>query len=188
MKKSQEAREKIIKATIELIEESAGNIDEITTRTIAEKAGVGIGLINYHFQTKENLVELCVQQIIRNVISQFKPKAGQELKGVELLAGVVKMVADFLAENPAVSQISILGDYKSPKMLDNTMKTVKGFCSSLKEYDDSDRDKTLLMFVLASVLQAMFLRRDMSGELFGYEFQDKSQRDSFIDFIIHRIF
>lgn len=163
-------------------------METITTRSIAERAGVGIGLINYHFRTKENLVELCVQQIIENVITEFRPAAGRDLDNVELLAGVAKSVADFLAENPAVAQISILGDYKSPKLLDNTMKTVRGFGASLKGYDLAEKDKTVLLFALTSVIQAMFLRRNMSGELFGYDFREKSQRDAWIDLIVRRIF
>lgn len=187
MKKAQDAKEKIIKATTELIQESRGNAVEITTRAIAERANTGIGLINYHFQTKDNLVEVCVQQIIGEVISHFKPDVSQNVSGKEYLKCIVKMVADFLAENQAVAQISILGDYKAPKILDNTMKTVMGFCLSLKEYDIPNRDKTVLMFTLTSVLQAAFLRRELSGELFGYDFNDKSQRHSLIDFIIDSI-
>jgi len=187
MKEAVEAKEKIMLAATQLMEESGGNPDTVTTRAIAEKAGVGIGLINYHFQTKENLIELCVQQIIGNVIYQFKPDGIEHLKGSELLSVVVKMVADFLTENPSVSRISILDDFKSPKSMDNTMKTVKGFCSSLIECDFSEQEKNLLAFTITSVLQAMFLRKEISKELFGFDFNNKSERDSFIDFLIKRI-
>jgi AcrR family transcriptional regulator len=186
MKEAVEAKEKIMLAAAQLMEESGGNPDTVTTRAIAEKAGVGIGLINYHFQTKENLIELCVQQIIGNVIYQFKPDGIEHLKGSELLSVVVKMVADFLTENPSVSRISILGDFKLPKSMDNTMKTVKGFCSSLIECDLSEQEKNLLAFTITSVLQAMFLRKEISKELFGFDFNNKSERDSFIDFLIKR--
>lgn len=68
MKKSDNVKEAIIAATIDLIVNSDGNIDEITTRIIAYKANTSVGLINYHYQTKDNLIEICVQQIIGNVI------------------------------------------------------------------------------------------------------------------------
>ncbi|MGO1033510.1 TetR/AcrR family transcriptional regulator, partial [Clostridioides difficile] len=32
------------------------DIEEITVRKIAERANVGVGLINYHFKTKDNLL------------------------------------------------------------------------------------------------------------------------------------
>jgi AcrR family transcriptional regulator len=184
----QDAKERILQAATQLIEESGGGIEEITTRAIADRAQVGIGLINYHFQTKENLIEICVQQLISGVIAQFKPQPGQAAGGPAQLAAVVKLVADFLMDNQPVSQISILGDYKNPKPLDNTMKTAYGFTRSLGDYDMTDDDKKLLAFALTSVLQAMFLRRQLSAELFGCDFNNKAQRDSFIDFIVARLF
>lgn len=100
MKKSDQAKEKIIAVTTQLIENSGGNIDEITTRAIAEKAGVGVGLVNYHFQTKENLIEICVQRIIGNVIGSFKLSAMENMGGIERVKAVMKLVADFLIQNP----------------------------------------------------------------------------------------
>jgi len=179
-----DAKKAIVDATIELIQEIGGNIEELTIRAIAEKSNVGVGLINYHFQTKNNLIEVSVQQIIGNVISNFNPDINQGLSSLEQLKRVVKLVADFLAEHPSVSRVSILGDHKTPKTFDNTMRTVKGFCLSLQNGNLQDTDKTLLMFTLTSVLQTIFLRRDMSGELFGYDFNDKDQRDKLIDVII----
>lgn len=43
---SDDAKQAIIWATTDLIMVSNGSMDEITTRMIAEKAGVGVGLIN----------------------------------------------------------------------------------------------------------------------------------------------
>ncbi|GIO37244.1 TetR family transcriptional regulator [Paenibacillus antibioticophila] len=182
-----DAKKAIVDATIELIQESGGNIEELTVRTIAERSNVGIGLINYHFQTKENLIEVSVQQIIGEVISKFKPDMNGNLNRIEQLKNVVKSVADFLAGNPSVARISILGDFKTPKTFDNTMQTVKGFGLSLKDVNFPDKDKTLLMFMITSVLQTVFLRRELSEELFGYHFDDKVQRDRFIDVIMDYI-
>ncbi|WP_049894775.1 TetR/AcrR family transcriptional regulator [Paenibacillus antibioticophila] len=180
-----DAKKAIVDATIELIQESGGNTEELTVRTIAERSNVGIGLINYHFQTKDNLIEVSVQQIIGEVISKFKPDMNGNLNRIEQLKNVVKSVADFLAGNPSVARISILGDFKTPKTFDNTMQTVKGFGLSLKDVNFPDKDKTLLMFMITSVLQAVFLRRELSEELFGYQFDDKVQRDRFIDVIMN---
>ena len=47
----------IIQATIALINENGECIDDITVREICKKADVGLGLINYHFGSKENLIK-----------------------------------------------------------------------------------------------------------------------------------
>lgn len=62
----------IIEVTTMLIEEYGGDTKNITARLIAEKAGIDLGLINYHFETKDNLITACVQSIIGKIILDFK--------------------------------------------------------------------------------------------------------------------
>ena len=99
----------------------------------------------------------------------------------------MKNVADFLIANPAVSQISILGDLKTPGTADNTMKTVMGLMISAKGLEIPEKEKRLLMFAVTAVLQALFLRRELSGALFGVDFNDKESRDPLIDSLVGRM-
>jgi AcrR family transcriptional regulator len=110
MKKSSNIKENIIEVTTELIRQSGGDINDITIRMIAEKANVGTGLINYHFQSKENLITLCVQRIIENVVMEFSPLDRHYQNDRERLTDWAIQVFDFLFENKAISRISILGD------------------------------------------------------------------------------
>lgn len=188
MNKSELAKEKIISVTIDLIQEANGDVAKITTRTIAKKAGVGIGLVNYHFESKDKLIEICVQRIISNVIKTFKPEIKEEPNPINRLKKVAKLVVDFLIENPSVSKISILGDMDMPSMLDNTMKTVMGFSFSIGDCNISKEEKLMLLFSLTSILQAAFLRKDTSKESLGFDFNKKEEREVFIDFIIDKLF
>lgn len=56
MSKHENVKDRIIFVTIELIEQYGGDTKSITARMIAEKAEVGLGLINYHFGSKDNLI------------------------------------------------------------------------------------------------------------------------------------
>ncbi|MHB8061234.1 MAG: TetR/AcrR family transcriptional regulator [Ruminiclostridium sp.] len=188
MSKPLDVKETIIQTATELIVNSEGKVGSITTRAIAEKAGVGIGLINYHFQTKDNLVEICVQRIIEKVITDFKPVVDTNLNCIDKLKMVVKLVMDFLTSNPSVSRISILGDYNSPKILDNTMKTVMGFSISLNGIEIEEKHKKLMLFGLTSILQAVFLRKNISGASLGFDFNVKEERDRLIDFYVENMF
>lgn len=188
MEKSELAKEKIIAVTIDLIQKANGETHKITTRNIAKEAGVGIGLINYHFESKNKLIEICVQRIISDVIKSFKPDVNDELSSIGRLKKVTKMVASFLIENPSVSKISILGDMNAPKAVDNTMKTVNGFLFSMEDYNIAKEEKMLLSFALTSILQAAFLRKDTMKESFGLDFKSKEEREIFIDFMIDRLF
>lgn len=187
MKKSEQAKENIISVTTRLIQESNGNLEEVTIRKIAQEAGVGIGLINYHFQSKDQLIEICVQRIISSVIHTFRPDILKDLQPIDRLKAVSKLVVDFLMDNPKVSRISILGDHVNPDTEDNTMKTVAGFLHALAGSDIAEPKRKMLLFALTSILQAAFLRKGISEECFGIDFNDKEERDCFIDDIIDRL-
>lgn len=188
MKKQDEARTAIINAAQALIETSDGNVQEITTRMIAEKANVGIGLINYHFQTKERLIELCVQNMIHHVTGEFEPKLEQNASDERLLLDNLKLVGDFLAGNPSVSQISIIGDLSKPSKDDNTMRTVSGLNRLLGEKNEGyTSEQKLKIFALVSTMQTAFLRRDLTGELLGFDFNVKEERDLFLEILVKQV-
>lgn len=65
-------KEAIIQATIELIEENGEHLEEITVREICKRAGVGLGLLNYHFVNKDKLIELCVERMINGIVENFQ--------------------------------------------------------------------------------------------------------------------
>ncbi|WP_058303264.1 TetR/AcrR family transcriptional regulator [Gorillibacterium timonense] len=200
MKKSEEMKERIIRATTELIDEGNGRAEEITTRMIADKTGIGVGLIHYHFQTKERLLEQCVQRMIGGVIARFEPSGSGTLGGLEALKSVAKEVADFLMVNASISRISILGDLNAPALDDNTAKTMRGFAMAFsrgsthvtsKQEAADELPSTLFrarLFTLTAMLQAAFLRRDISGELFGWDVRIKEERDRYIDWLIEQLF
>ena len=71
MNKNVNVKNRIIEVTTELIEQYDGDVKSITARMIAEKAGIGLGLINYHFGSKEKLITECVQRIIGKVVQEF---------------------------------------------------------------------------------------------------------------------
>lgn len=183
--KPEKSKEKIIEQTIELIQESNGLIENITLRKIAEKSSVGLGLINHHFGTKEALIEECVQRIISGVIGAFRPNLGEAEDTIETTKRVAKQVMDFLMGNPEMSKISILGDLKQPKEGDNTMGTVHGFGNRLSGGNMQSTHK-INSFMITAVMQVAFLRKHTLLQTLGVDFDDKAQRDTFIDDLIER--
>lgn len=183
--KSEKTKKRIIEQTIELIQESNGLIENITIRKIAEKSNIGLGLINHYFGTKESLIEECVQRIIGGVIGAFHPAIAEGKDYVETTRCVAKQVMDFLMGNPEISKISILGDLKQPKEGDNTMGTVHGFGNRLSGGNMQSFHK-INSFMITAVLQVAFLRKDILLQTLGVDFNDKVQRDAFIDDLIER--
>lgn len=171
-------KERIIEAATALIQEKNGEAEAITTRAIAERAGVGVGLINYHFQTKEKLIAICVERIIGQVILHITPTDAGSSSGKERIAGIADEVLKFLLENPAISRISILGDFSNPSLDDNTARSQKGLRNEMGEAETGDF--ALLSFVLVSAIQVAFLNRAIGEVRFGYRIELEDERREFV--------
>jgi AcrR family transcriptional regulator len=186
MKNQINIKEHIIHVTTQLIQQSSGNIAEITTREIAREANVGVGLINYHFQSKDNLITICVQRIIREVVQSFSPMEKEYQSDKERLTDWAIRVFDFLFENPAISRLSILGDMYDYTLDSNSVRTQKGFLYALKDVKESD--KNILSFILTSVMQITFLSSKTNRELIGYNLNEPSERSAFITRLVAALF
>lgn len=186
MGKSEETKALIIKATIELIQTLDGNVEQITIRKIAEATGVGIGLINHYFGSKNALLEICVQQVISDVISSFRTQMTGNPTRKERVCLVASQVMDFLMDHQQISRMSILADLDDPKADDNTMKSVRGFSVSLAGVPPS-RQGFEDSFMLTAILQESFLRKDVLKETIGVDFYNKTERDDYIARIVDKL-
>ncbi len=190
-KDEQQAREKLMEVTTQLIRER-GNIEEVTIRDIAAQAGVGVGLVNYHFQTKENLVNLCIQRIIGQIIGQFDPLyrslSGSPMDKLRLL---IKENVAFLVNQPGLSRASITSNLLAGSAHDNTMQTMEAYRPVLREVcgeKATEKEINILLHVLISSMQAMFLRRETVKETMGIDITDKAERDELADTVLDHLF
>lgn len=184
MRNKEDIKEIIIKATTELINQADGDIKTITARSIADRSGVALGLINYHFQSKDNLIAVCVQRIINNVLMSFAPNKidytkDDGLTDKERLISFAQQTFDYLYENYPIIKISILTDFKDYQSRSNSVLTQMGFQFALRG-DISKRKKQLIAFLLASVMQTAFLSGENSQIITGYNLMEKTERDQFI--------
>lgn len=186
MQKSEKTRERILESTLALMREGGHDLEALTIRGIAERAGVSVGLINHHFGSKEKLVEQCVQRIIGGVISAFTPSI-PTADPVGKLQCVAKQVADFLMNNPAISRQSILGDLAHPEAADNTMRTAEGFARRFAGAVPNQADLRRA-FLLTAILQVSFLRKETLADSIGIDFFSKPERDAYIDAWVEQIY
>lgn len=179
-------KNRIIDVTTELIEQHNGNIKEITARMIASKADVGLGLINYHFGSKEKLITECVQRIIGKVVAGFHME--QEFQtDKERLTAWATYVFNFLFEHSAISRVSILGDFQNYSENCNSVLTQRGFSMSLKS-SKSKENKSMLVFILTAAMQAAFLGSETAKQLLGYDFTNSDDRAAYIGKLVDILF
>ena len=180
MKNTKEVKERIIKATTELIEESGGKTESITSRKIAERADVALGLINYHFSNKDNLISICTKRMLSGIIMCFLPdEDGIEVHtNKEQVAQRAKKVLDYIFRYPSVSSISTLEDLGDYTMRSNSVAIQKGFSLAIDKKAMDEDTKRLLVFMLTSSIQAAFLASGVSKDVLGYDMNVKEERDA----------
>ncbi len=186
MNKNVNVKNHIIEVTTELIEQHNGNIKDITARMIATKANVGLGLINYHFGSKEKLITECVQRIIEKVVTEFQMTEQYETDK-ERLTACATYVFNFLFEHSAISRVSILGDFQNYTGNCNSVLTQQGFSLSLKN-GISNKDKSMFVFILTAAMQVAFLGSETVKKLLGYDFTKAEDRAAYIGKLVDFLF
>ena len=185
--KSEVTKELIIEKTIDLINELEGRVEEITIRKIAKRANIGVGLIHHYFFSKENLIEICIQQIINKVVDSFHLEGFEQLEPLARTKLVTKQVVGFLMENQSISKMSILDYMKNPKDKDNTIGTVIGLAYCMSPTKEAYATYLKKAFYLVSILQVSFLRKDMLQQSVGINYYDNQKRDMFLEELVEVI-
>lgn len=188
MSGNEKIKEHIIEVTTELLKTYNGDTQKITSRAIAERAGIGLGSVNYFFGSKENLIAECVQRIINRMLTGFTPDVtdvtkADGLSDAERLISWAGQTFDFLFENQAIARISILSDMRNYSADSNAVYTQKGFAFAMRGTQNKEI-KRLLAFILVSAMQTAFLAREAAKEILGYDLYVKAQRDLFVSDIV----
>ncbi|MEE4108075.1 MAG: TetR/AcrR family transcriptional regulator, partial [Halieaceae bacterium] len=86
-KKSEQSKERIIGAAIEqLIEEGYRSL---TFRRVAQRAGVSIGNLQHHFDTKEKLIAEMIDTVITGYLDEFEVMLDSDESPTQQLTSVV---------------------------------------------------------------------------------------------------
>ncbi len=186
-----DTKEAIIQSTIDLIHEKGEQMDGITVREIAQRANVGLGLINYYFESKDKLIELCVERIVNGIVDAFHTirEQTENLSAFDKLAYLGNMTFSFLFEHYAVSRTSILSDMRIPKDDDNTHRTYLAYLPLVSACRPDWDEETLKRktFYLITVMQQSFLRHKVIGQLYGIDLTNAKERKRFHETILHDI-
>lgn len=186
-----DAKEAIIQAAIDLINEKGEDMNTITVREICRKANVGLGLVNYHFGSKDRLIELCVERMVSDIVDIFRSiqEKTAQLSAFERLEYLGNMTFTFLFEHFAVSRTSILSDMRMPKEDDNTHKTYLAYLPLMSacrpDWDKETLERKTLCLI--SVMQQSFLRHDVIRQLHGIDLTVPEERKAYHRAILHDI-
>jgi AcrR family transcriptional regulator len=190
MSEKETAKQRMINVTIELICQGK-KPSEITVADITEKAGVGNGMVNYHFQSKDNLMRTAVKRVTVCAKKSFPEKleAFENVPAKERLPVILKEVSGFFAQNAEISKIAILDNLENEDGVPHLLSDMDVFNDCLKEIYGDDTHKIMIKsYIIAGFLNYIFLKSNIIKKETGFDFFNKQQRENAIDNFISDLF
>jgi AcrR family transcriptional regulator len=173
-------KEKLVDATFALMEEADDPLN-VTSRQIAERAGVKPSMINYCFGSRENLIYQTFQKQYLDFLKE-EPIAeliASDISPKELLKKLHFIVAKCLVENPKFTKAI------SPFVLfeRDLSKESFSFPYVKKHYAGrkTDRECRLISYELSAMMQLIICRKEDIKRDFGIDLDNDKELKKYID-------
>lgn len=165
--KGQEARERLLRAATELIAERGWT--GVSTRLLAERAGVGAGVVHYHFPSVQALLSEAALDAMRLAMTQLGPVLGQAETTDDVLDLLLASLERYTGRDP-VSLLFVetyLASTRDRRLRRAVARVVAEFRREAAHWLDKhgvDRpDQTAA--VLAAAIDGVLLHRSLSPDL-----------------------
>lgn len=179
------AKDRIFQAAIDLLIE-IDDPETITVRQIADKAGVGIGSINYHFQSRDNLLNQAVTQVLGDQAARWYMQIEEgDHDPVDRLMMLLVDTAATAYRYEKLSRIAI-----SHALLKGNMEPSQLILPLLREIYGKSKDESelrLIAFQLITTTQVLFLRDSAFRLYSGINILDEIQRKKVIETLVHNL-
>lgn len=178
------AKERIMETLLKMLSEKK-EITKLTTREIAALSDVNTAMINYYYQSKDNLLNLAVTHYMSNIFEEIVNKSRENGEAIIRLRAMIKAIADVAISNFALSEVVILFDFKNGTIETNSMIT-----PLLKEHfgaSKSDDEIKIIGLQIIIPLQMMFLNEKTYRKYFTLDIKVLEERNQLIDCIIDNV-
>lgn len=166
------AREKIFQATLELATAGA-DAARITTRQIAAKAGVNPALVNYYYQSKENLLGQVAGMMMADIIGQVLLKGTVSTDAQTRLRDILLTTADAAFKYHNICKIAVAIELKEgcKSSCDMIMPLLKELSGGLDE-----SELRIISLQLMLPFHHIVLEPQLYGGYLGADFFDARER------------
>jgi AcrR family transcriptional regulator len=181
-----DAKERLIDITIKMICQGK-KPSEITVKDITETAELGNGMVNYHFQSKDNLIRLAVKKVMTcatNLLSE-KMRAKESESPIKRLTIILKEVINFIADNSEISKIAILDDLENNQGTAHLLSSEESYNKCLNDiYGDNMEKLSIKNYLIAGYINYIFLKAEEIKSETGFDFYNKEHREKAIDNLV----
>lgn len=213
---AEETRARILDCTIELIKERDGDISNVTIRMIADRAGVGVGLTNHYFKSKDTLIAECVESVFRDIFLAFE-YSGSEPDPIfgkvndnptETAKRAARNIMSFLLENAAIARVAVQTDFFCPSGEDYFTRLTNALAYAMVDRNkveamlSNDRisekmkqqfrehfvsEQRRKAFMIISSLKEAFMRMRVLHEIIGVDLMNPGQREEYVDELVEML-
>ncbi len=181
----QDARQTIIDVARAMINET-DDIEKITTRQIAQRAEVGIGLINYHFKSKDNLLRIAIGDVMIKTIAGFaQTEAYSKLSAIEKLRVMLKELYALIGRSKKLVRFIL-----THEVTEGNMQTPLYLVPLLKEVFGNKKDDMALRIIALQIIHPIQVT-GLNAEAFrmysGIDLFEAEQRSRFVDMLIDNL-
>ena len=178
--KLQITKDQLMDATFSLMEEKEDPF-QVTSREIASRAGVKPSMINYCFESRENLIYMTFQRQHLKLLEDKKiaELLKKDLPPKQFLKEIHYIVAECLVENPKFNKAI------TPSVLFKRDLGHQSFSFPyvMKHYAGrkTEQECRLIAYELSTMMQLILYRKEDIKRDFGIDLDDRKQLRKYID-------
>lgn len=192
LKNASNAKERILNSTLYIIGKEG--FQNVTTRKIAAAADVNIASINYHFGSKDNVINEALKCFTGMFRNSFKILDNNELAPVERLRNFLRSYSDVSIEYPDVFKNFVNKLICNEEIQPEYMKFLQeegitSLMNILKELTDIKDDYHLHMMGLQIISTLIFpiLLGNKVENIAKLDYKDRNVRYDYIELLIESI-
>lgn len=178
------AKSRILDTVVSMLREGV-DVSEMTTREIAKLAEVNGAMINYYFQSKENLLNCAVDVCMGDVFNKMVNGDNEDTSVIDRAKNMTKAISDVAFSNYAIAKIALSSDIKG-----GAIDTLELLLPILKEAYSGERTELELKMLSCQIvvpLQIIFINAAYYEEFFGIDIHTAQCRHEMIDRMIDNI-
>jgi AcrR family transcriptional regulator len=178
LNKSDNTKNQLIQSVIELLKE-CNDISELTSRKITERAKINLSTINYHFGSKDKLVNIAVNRFIEEVADTYFQDANNERNSKDKLRSFLVNICDRIVDykkytKEMIPYILLKSEFTQSIQILPLVKECFDGCRSNEECK-------IISYQLISFMQLAFYRSDEFKLFCGIDIMNKEERDRLIN-------
>ena len=178
-------KDAIIDEAIVILEEKGDDPQKLTIRELAGRLGIGVGLVNYHFGSKEVLVNRCVKKMIMSIVEEFhKVRTSLAyMKPKEKLNYLCLMTFDYLYTKPNVSKVALIYDLGNTSNDDTTSELIDAYIPIVKDCKPSydDQKAYLIASRVIYIIEQSYLRTGVIRLRSGVDLRNSEERKEYLE-------